>query len=95
MAEQHCKHLGGLAEVPLIPLNICHQQLGESFGIFCPELLLHLLLAEKLAIEAEDVIERAHAVVDVMISEEVTVWIGSQDRRWPNLLTCGCHVVGD
>ena len=95
MAEQHSEHLGGLAKMPLIPLNICYQQLSESCWILCPELLLHLSLAEEPAVhvEAEYVIEHAHAVVDVMIPKEVAVGMGSKDSWRPHLLTCCSRVT--
>ena len=79
MAEQTGEHLGCPTEVLLIPLSVCRKQLSESCWILCPEVLVHILLAEKPAIhvEAEKAIEHVHAV-DIMVTKEVAVWVGSR-----------------
>ena len=62
----------------------------------CPELFLHILLAEKPAVhvEAEHAIEHVHAVrVSCHGPEEVAVWVGSKNGRMANLLTSCGHVV--
>ena len=95
-AEQHGEHHRHLAKVLLIPLDICNEHLCECRWILCPELLLNSLLAEKptVHVEAEYAIEHVHAICDVMVPEEVAVWVGSEDSWRSNLLTgCG-HVVG-
>ena len=59
VAEQGSEALGSTPEVLLVPLTVFYQQLSESRGIFCPEVLGHLLLAEKPAIvlEVDEAIE--------------------------------------
>ena len=80
MAEQHSEHLGRLAKVLLIPLDIPDQQLCES-------------CKTAVHVESEHAIEHIHTVRDLNVLDEVAVWVGSKNGRMANLLTgCG-HVV--
>ena len=95
VAEQTGKHLGCPLKVLLIPLSVRRKQLSEGCWILCPEVLVHILLAEKRAIhvEAEEAIEHVHAVDIGMVTKEVAARVGSKNGWRTNLLTSSRHVV--
>ena len=95
MAKQTGELLRCAPEVPLIPLAIGGQQLGESCWILCPEVLSHIFLTEKptIVVEVDEAIEHVHAVLLRMVTKEVDGWVGWQNAWGAHLLTLGCHVV--